>query len=151
MTDAFLLEDTPAILRRLEADKAPLWGEMNALQMVDHIYNGLVLSQNPTKWAIRAPEDKLDAAKAFLMSEKPLPRHVPLPEGFVKEKVSPSPNLEAAIDRFLNEVPIFLKSLDQPNFVAYHPDFGKMNSVEILTLMRKHVRHHLAQFGLIER
>lgn len=151
MTDEFLMEEVPALLRKLNEDREPLWGSMNALQMVDHVYNAFVLSQNTTKWATRAPEEKLDAAKQFLHSEKPLPRNVPLPEGFIKAPVHSSANLKEASERLLNEIPSFLKAIDQPNYVAYHPDFGEMNSKDILVLMRKHTRHHFAQFGLIER
>lgn len=151
MTDSFLENEVPSLLDGIKPDSQPLWGEMNATQMVDHIYSGLALSQDSTEWAMRTPEDKLPGAKAFLLSEKPLPRHAPLPEGFYKREFGTSSSLEAAKERFLEEVPVFLEALDKPDYVAYHPDFGKMSNVEILTLMRKHVRHHLAQFGVIER
>ncbi len=49
------------------------------------------------------------------------------------------------------EVPSFLRTLEQPHYRMVHPDFGELNAEQALTLNRKHVRHHLAQFGLMER
>lgn len=151
MTDHFLTEEVPNALKRLTETTEPLWGEMNAVQMVDHLYNGLVLGQSPKDWPIRAEEEKLPDYRAFLMGPKPLPRFAPLPVGFVENKTDPSSNLNTAIERFLNEVPSFLKTLDKPGYRMVHPDFGVLNADQALMLNRKHVRHHLAQFGLMER
>lgn len=151
MTDTFLLEEVPAALKRLSKDTKPEWGEMTPVQMVDHVYKGLLLGQNPQDWPLRHPEERVAANKDFLMGPKPLPRHAERPVGFIETEIQPSANLSEAIDRLLNEVPSFLRTLEQPHYRMVHPDFGELNAEQALTLNRKHVRHHLAQFGLMER
>lgn len=151
MIDAFLLEETPRALQRLNATTQSEWGEMNATEMLDHLYTGLLLAQDPRDWPIRTPEDNLPAVKAFLMGPKPLPRNAERPVGFIELKPTSSSDFEAARDRFLNEIPQLLKALDREDYRMVHPDFGVLNSEEALVLARKHTRHHLAQFGLMER
>ncbi len=151
MTDAFLLEEVPAALRRLRQDTKPLWGEMTPVEMVDHLYHSLLLGQDPSNWPLRVEEEKLPAFKSFLMGPKPFPRSAEMPVGFNEKKVSSSANLEAALERYLNEIPVFLRALDKANYRMVHPDFGELNAEEAAMLNRKHARHHLAQFGLMER
>ncbi|NVK26933.1 MAG: hypothetical protein HWE14_02750 [Flavobacteriia bacterium] len=151
MTDTFLLEEVPVALRRLNEDVEPQWGEMNATEMVDHLYHALLLGQNREDWPLRQPVENLPALKEFLMGPKPFPRSAEKPAGFIETEVEPSPNLEAAVERFLNEVPSLMRAVSQPNYRMVHPDFGVLNGEEALMLNRKHIRHHLAQFGLMER
>ncbi len=151
MTNAFLLEDVPAALRRLREDSKPLWGEMKAKQMVDHLYHSLILGQNPKDWPLRVPEEKLPALKNFLMGPKPFPKMADMPVGFVEEKVSASANLDEALERYLNEIPAFLRTVNKADYRMVHPDFGMLNAEEAIMLSSKHARHHLAQFGLMER
>lgn len=138
-------------MHRLNEDSTPLWGEMTATQMVDHLYKGLLLGQSPKDWPITTPEEKLPAFKDFLMGPKPLPRFAERPKGFIDLIIQPSDKLDQAIDRFINEIPLFLKELDRDGYRMVHQDFGVLNAEEALMLCRKHVRHHLAQFGLMER
>lgn len=138
-------------MRHLQDDSKRLWGKMTPLQMVDHLYTGLLLGQIPDDFPIHTSEDKIPEYQSFLMSDKPLPRHAVKPEGFDSHKPEDSPTLESAIDRLLNEVPTFLRALDQTGYRMVHRDFGVLDPEMALTLNRKHIRHHLAQFGLIER
>lgn len=151
MTDKFLQEDVPLLLGKLTESTAPLWGQMNALQMVDHVYHGFLLSQNSMHWPLRTPLENLPGALSFLRSEKPLPRNAPLPMGFVEERIQPSTHIQEASIRLTSEINSFLTAIDREGYEVFHPDFGKLNAEDALILMRKHTRHHLAQFGLVER
>lgn len=151
MIDTFLLEEVPRAIQRLEPTSQPEWGQMNSTEMLDHLYTGLILGQDPRDWPIRTPDDNLPAVKAFLMGPKPLPRNAERPVGFIELKPTSSEDFESARDRFLNEIPHFLKALDRDDYRMVHPDFGILNAEEALVLARKHTRHHLAQFGLMER
>lgn len=151
MIDSFLLEEVPLALKRLEPSTQPEWGSMDAVEMLDHLYTGLILGQDPKEWPIRTEEEKLPAVKAFLMGPKPLPRNAEKPISFIEKEQPSSEDLQAALNRFLNEIPHFLKGLDRSDYRMVHPDFGVLNAEEALVLARKHTRHHLAQFGLMER
>lgn len=151
MTDSFLTEDLPNYLLHIEENTQPLWGNMTATQMVDHLYSGLLLAQKANDVPIRIPSGKLEAYRSFLMSDKPLPKFAEQPTGFVEFRPDPSPSLELAVQRLLEEVPVFFKAMDQPGYRTVHDDFGELDADMALVLHRKHVRHHLAQFGLLER
>lgn len=146
---SFFIHEVPVLLAELNADSKPLWGVMNAVEMVEHLAAGLRLSQRRDDFPIATPEEHLPKYKAFLMSDKPLPHHAVKPEGYAMVERTDVQTLERAIESLIHEIPKFLKDLESENYRSVHRDFGVMNPEESLQMHYKHFQHHFRQFGLI--
>ncbi|RYY89532.1 MAG: DUF1569 domain-containing protein [Chitinophagaceae bacterium] len=148
MNDLFDPESMQQILdrlNRLQPTQPPLWGKMNAAQMLTHcqapfsVYFGeLRLRQSVVGIFFGR------IAKRKLFSEKPWPRSLPTAREFVvKEQPafeSERKKLAAQIERFSGSSIL----LHPPR----HPFFGKMSAQEWSRLAWKHLDHHLQQFGV---
>lgn len=144
------LKNALECLKKLEEDKKPIWGSMNAIGMIEHLSESMLLSQGKLdNVALKIPEDKIPKAKQFLFSEKPMPRNFKAPFG-----TSDSKNKHAKISDALLEFENTWRSFElyfseNPESVNLHPTFGWLNHKEWLQLHNKHLTHHFQQFGLI--
>lgn len=149
--DDFIQNEIPSALGRLEPNTQPIWGTMNASEMLEHLQGSLELTHFEGEVNILTPKDKLEASRAFILSDKPLPRGAVKPEeykhveaeqkDFNKQKEALHQNME----KYAQEM------MRKPEFKATHPYFGVLNGPEWVHFQKKHFRHHLAQFGLMER
>ena len=132
-------------LDRLEPGCRPLWGKMNAAQMLTHcqapfaVYFGeLQLKQSLVGLLFGR------IAKRKLFSNKPWPRGLPTAREFV---ISDERQFEEERRRLAGQIERFSGSsilLHPP----HHPFFGKMSAQEWSRLAWKHLDHHLQQFGV---
>ncbi|RYZ90830.1 MAG: DinB family protein [Proteobacteria bacterium] len=148
MNDLFNPESARALmdrLEKLEAQQPPLWGRMNAAQMLTHcqapfaVYFGeLELRQSVAGLLFGR------FAKRKLFSGKPWPRGLPTAKEFVvtdeRSFEEEREKLEALIRRFTDNSLL----LHPPR----HPFFGKMTAQEWSHLAYRHLDHHLQQFGV---
>jgi hypothetical protein len=143
--DAASMQRILGRLERLEANKPPLWGKMNAAQMLTHcqapfsVYFGdLKLRQSFAGLLFGR------MAKRKLFAEKPWPRGLPTAREFVitdeREFDEERKKLARQIERFSASSIL----LHPPR----HPFFGKMSAQEWSRLAYKHLDHHLQQFGV---
>lgn len=147
----FFQDEAPTILGRLKPDQKPEWGEMNAIEMVDHLLAGMKLFLSKTVTELETPEEYLPKYKAFLMSDKGFKPGAKKPLDYEKYETLNTKGFEALKSAF-NEK---LKEFDEitakdPEFWSFHPSFGKLNAEETRQLHFKHLRHHFRQFGLME-
>jgi hypothetical protein len=149
--DTFIEVELSKAVDSLSHDAQPLWGTMNSSEMLDHLQGSLDLTFYNGDIKILTPPDKLAASRTFILSEKPLPRGAVKPEVY-KEVKSSSSGFE---DRKKSLVHNFQKyareMMGREDFKATHPYFGELNGPEWVHFQKKHFRHHLAQFGLMER
>lgn len=148
----FIEPDLELVLKTMEplnAQSQPLWGTMSAQRMVEHLTDTLLLALGKTKVELEIPEDKIEKAQAFLMSDKPLPRNFEV--GFAK-KDTPlrHEELDLAIDEFVETWIAYMTLFEEnPQLKTMHPSFGLLDFDLWQRLNSKHLTHHLEQFGLI--
>jgi hypothetical protein len=148
----FIDWDLPEILIRLNtltADKQPLWGNFSAQQMVEHLAKGFSMSIGQLNFPMEVSEEKALQSKAFLYTAKPFGKDIKV--GFVNpEKTLAFEEFELAVDAFIEGFVAFDEYYESnPEATHPHPYFGPLNHEEWVLLHRKHISHHLAQFGLL--
>lgn len=147
--------DTPSLealreaLSRLDQNVLPLWGNMNAAQMLLHcsqfmdLYLGRVQLPIWVRWVSRTMGPRY--LRSFLV--KPLgstPRNMgTLPA------LRMGPDLHVDFEegqcRFLEGLSL-VESLEG---VVLHPMYGPMKAEDAQALVRHHTAHHFCQFGLL--
>jgi hypothetical protein len=132
-------------LNQLQPDKPPIWGKMNAAQMLAHcqepfrVYFGETKIRQSFIGRIFGP-----LAKRKLYSNKPWPKNLPTAKGF---KIADEREFDKERCKLISQVQRFSTSgilINTPR----HPFFGKMNADEWSHLAYKHLDHHLQQFGV---
>ncbi len=139
---------------QLTQDSMPLFGQMTAQHMVEHLTFSVDLSNGSKPQELQYPQEKAEKIKHFLI-------YTPgqIPEGF-KSPLLPtdqliplnSPDLPHAI----SDLEVALDQFFQ--FFAHHPEakpinptMGELNFQEWICFHNKHFFHHLRQFGLVEK
>jgi len=147
---SFFLIDFPAAIKLLNVDTSPAWGEMNATEMIDHLRKGFELSIVDKAYDIITPAKHLPKMKSFILSDKPMTMGATKPYSF--DTMEPlNLNFEDTKVELMRSMIKALSHFEKnPNFTSIHPYFGELNVEEWLALHKKHLRHHLAQFGLID-
>ncbi len=141
------------ILQRLDSldpNKKPLWGEMSAQRMVEHLTDTIKIASGKTKLSLVIPEDKIEKMQAFLDSDKPMAKNVEV--GFApKDSPLRHEEIELAIDEFLLEWIDFEDHyVINENQTEVHPYYGPLNYMQWRKLHAKHLNHHFEQFGINE-
>jgi hypothetical protein len=131
-------------IRAVRADSPRAFGRMDAARMLAHCRVGLevALAERPAKRALLGVLFGW-YAKRVALGTKPLPRNLPTGPEFIVSDPRPLEEeraaLLAALERF-GARPAQLGS--RP-----HPFFGPMDADEQDRLQRRHLDHHLGQFG----
>ncbi len=148
--EAFLKKDFLNKLRKIDKNTPPVWGKMNALQMIEHLAEYTNHANGKIKVNVLTPDEKLPAFKNFLMSEKEFKPNTPnseMPEN------PPTPifsDIEEAIAELeKNLYHFFERFAGKENETENHLFFGALNYEEWIVLLYKHYIHHLKQFGLM--
>lgn len=136
-------------LKNLKENKKPLWGDMSAQQMVEHLTDAITLSLDDTNSKLELPEEYIEKAQYFIETEHPLPKN--FKAKFVIDNAKLRNN---SIEEATNEL---IKTLDQfekhysenPGLKQLHPNFGRLNFKQWNSLNAKHITHHFEQFELI--
>lgn len=145
----FLSSELPALLCELQVNTKPAWGRMSATEMLVHIEAGLLMSSIDEERELLIPEEKAERYQAWLRSSKPFPEGSQKPAEFLKYETAIA-DFEEAKERFKKTLKEFLEFMEaHPDFSSIHPNFGRLDVRTWLHLHRKHFRHHLKQFGLI--
>lgn len=144
----YLLLEFPVKLKKLNLDSPRQFGEMNVLQMLDHLRKAFVLSHSRFDIDIVSPAEDLPKLQAFLASDKPIRPGAQMPQAY---------HLVDALDEDLQDMKLqCLKEMvamladfeKNPDFQQNHPIFGQLNIQQWLQLHKKHSEHHLRQFGI---
>ena len=136
-------------LKNLKKDQKPLWGNMSAHHMVEHLTDAIALSLDDTHTKLELPEKYINKAQSFLLTDQTLPKN------FKAKFVIDNATLRnASIEEAVNELTLKLKQFEEhysnnPGLVKLHPSFGKLNYDQWCLLNSKHLTHHFEQFELI--
>ncbi|HYJ38693.1 MAG TPA: DUF1569 domain-containing protein [Chitinophagaceae bacterium] len=131
---------------RVTADTKPLWGKMNAGQMMAHCQVPVRVSFGEAKLSGRFFGILLGPwIKRVILSDKPFKKGLPTHKSFL---VTDERNFEIEQGRLKECVQRFYDYGKEKIGKFPHPFFGKMTPDEWGTSMYKHLDHHLKQFGV---
>ncbi len=142
------IQNVLAIMDQLDPNKKPLWGNLSAQGMIEHLTETLKIANGKKQFPYAIPEEKFEKMQAFLESDKPMAREIvvnffPNPVPLVHEEI------ELAIDDYLLEWIDFETYFDEEGKTSPHPYYGPLNHEQWLKLHAKHLTHHFEQFGLL--
>lgn len=148
----FIELDISEIIQRLDkltADSKPIWGEMSAQRMVEHLTDTVKIASGKVKFPMVTPEDKLEKMIGFLDSDKPMAKNIDVVFAKKNEELR-NEEIELAIDEFLLEWIDFEEHYASgDNVTEIHPYYGPLNYDQWCKLNAKHMTHHFEQFGIL--
>lgn len=148
----FIQDEMFLLLQNITEETKPVWGKMNAQQMLEHVADFFNVSTEKIVFALVTPEEHLPKYKDFLHSDKEFRENTKAPETVLGEEPLPlrKASVEAAKDHLKKSVKEFISYFNTDSEKkTMHPVFGLLNFEEWVLLHYKHVRHHLRQFGLL--
>jgi hypothetical protein len=138
------------VYKELTDDKKALWGEMNAHQCVEHL--SLVLYYSTGKFNVPFKGD-LAAATAMWepFAKADMPWRTVLPQRkFTKEppklRTATIEEAKKALNKAFIKYTHYCK--ENPNAITPHGFLGNISTAQWLLVHVKHLKHHLAQFGI---
>jgi oxepin-CoA hydrolase/3-oxo-5,6-dehydrosuberyl-CoA semialdehyde dehydrogenase len=139
------------LLEKLSENMKPLWGKMTAQHMVEHLILAVKMSNGKTNLECFNPPEKIPALKRFLMSSRALPKlfeNPALGKGLVELEFNSLIEAKEKLKEEIENHNSFFKN--NPDSKTVNVTFGKLNKKEWDVFHKKHFKHHLSQFGLIE-
>ena len=145
--DAAVTEEQIARIQALGPDTRPLWGKMDAAQMLAHLsvsYEMVFENKH------RRPGPLLRLilrafVKKGVVGEKPYPRSAPTAPAF---RITDPRDFEGERDRLIQ----YLRRTQELGGEHFHGkeshSFGPLTRTEWNNLFYKHLDHHLTQFGV---
>jgi len=137
-------------ISKLTADSQPVFGQMSAQHMLEHLGFTLMISTG-----IRESKLYVSPENAALYKEKLLTTDMKMPRGFKAPMLNDTPpplkfnSFEKAADFLQNQLDwYFLYVAKNPDAIHMHPTLGKLNMNEWYIFHNKHFTHHFEQFGL---
>lgn len=140
------------LLQKLNAESIPVWGKMNAQQMLEHLADFFNVSTEKIIYDLVTPAEQLPRYRDFLYSDKQFRENTKAPQNVLGEEPlsvrqtnfdASKAYLQTAVEEFFN----FFREHEFKKTV--HPVFGPLSFEEWVLLHYKHVRHHLRQFALL--
>ncbi len=129
---------------KLRPDLQPVWGKMNAMQVVTHLTEWMRLAAGELKSAPRNKPMRYPVIKQLIIYVMPWPKGVPTaPELLARE----SSGWDTERADFTERLGSFDK-LKSTSEWPLHPAFGKLSTKAWGVLGYKHTDHHLRQFGV---
>jgi hypothetical protein len=145
----FLQHQLLALAAQIAPDQKPLWGKMNAQQMLEHTAKFFQVSTNKRQFPLVTPVEHLPKYLEFLWSEKQFKENTKAP-------VLPEEPLALDFEKYQDSLNLLRQEVD--DFFTFfkedtlkttqHPVFGLLNFEAWVQLHHKHVIHHLKQFGV---
>ena len=136
-------------LNRITSDTQPLWGDMVAQRMVEHLSDSIDVSTGILPLQLQIPIEQLPGALAHLHSDKPMPQNF-------KASYAPpgvplrNDEIETAIDELTSKWIGYEEFFDEnPTVKTMHPVYGELDFEGWQRMHSKHFTHHFTQFGLI--
>ena len=136
-------------LAKLDSNTQPLFGKMNAQQMVEHLSTVTQIANGNWKVDIFVSEEKNARRKPFLNTESELTTGFKAP--FLAEEPNPLQfnSLQEAIDDLIAQVKTFEEVFtNEINRTVVHPFFGELDYEYWKKFQVKHFTHHFKQFGI---
>jgi hypothetical protein len=142
-----------SLLSKLFETTEPLWGNMKAQNMIEHLSNVLQYTNGKKQIAQRTTaEEGLKAKQAFIYSDAAMSKGLKSPllpvEGPIRFEFSSLEEAKRHLIQELDEFESYHASHPDAEFVQ--PRLGKLNYKEWIIFHDKHFTHHFKQFGLID-
>ena len=137
-------------LSKLTSDSKPIFGIMNAQQMIEHLSAITKIANG--NWTVDTfvSDEKMARRKPFLNTENELEI------GFKATLFLEQPNsfqfisMQQAIDDLISQLQLFIKVFEEnPSRTVVHPFFGELNFEHWEKFQTKHFTHHFKQFSLL--
>lgn len=148
----FMPVDVPHIeeaLTRLHADCRPIWGELSAQGMVEHMEGAYDYAMTDEERELTTPEKYLEAYTESLYNHRPFPQGSEAPYGEWDGTLR-HPDLASAKKALIEKHEAYLVfTKENPDHTAIHSVFGRLNLYEWELVALKHYTHHFSQFGLL--
>lgn len=149
---AFIQPDLETILfhlNKLDASSEPLWGQMSAQRMIEHLSDSLQMAIGVGEYQLLIPEEKIEKMQGILASEIPMPKEFKVP--FAPEQYTlRNEEIELAIDELVDNWIAFEEYYEINTEAKHlHPFYGELGKESWNRIHSKHFTHHFEQFGLI--
>jgi hypothetical protein len=141
--------DNQNAIKRVNAinkDTMPLWGKMNAAQMMAHISEAFKLTLGDMvckRVFLGYIFGKI--AKRKILSKEPFAKNLPTVPGFI---INDNRDLELERERLIQLLKRYKVVFNEGINPGPHPFFGQLTPTEWDLLTTKHLDHHLKQFGV---
>ena len=137
-------EDLLNRLQRLSPESKPLWGRMNAPQMLAHLSKWMQMADGTLATAVMKRPLRYPLIKQFVIYWMPFPKGVPTaPELLCRDEFAWDTEY-AAVRRLI----LSFEKRDPKRPWPVHPAFGKLSSRAWGVLGYRHIEHHFRQFGI---
>ena len=147
--EQFFKVQLPLHLDRLTPQLQPLWGRMNVQQTIEHLSLTFLMATGQFKVKLTTPEEKLPLMKRVLLSDKAFPKEfqnpllpkdpIPVSTAHLNEAKE---GLKQSVEKF------FLYFKENPEATTLNNVWGPLNYYEWMVMNYKHIKHHMAQFGV---
>ena len=131
-------------LEEIQPESQPLWGKMNAGQIINHCQEPLKIAVNKSEKVLRPNWLVKLLFKKMLYSPKPFRKNAPTPPEFRSTGDFDFEKEKAELQKWMQEL---WEDRDNENRVA-HPVFGKFTKEQWGIMQWKHLNHHFEQFGI---
>ncbi|WP_343634136.1 DUF1569 domain-containing protein [Fluviicola sp.] len=133
-------------INRLQPDKQPVWGKMNATQMLDHCSETMkvVRGQKQIKRSFISYTLGTMLKKNFY-NDKPFHKNGPTHPDFI---ITTTSDFEQAKQQLIDHLVAFQEGGVEKCTSEPHAFFGKITREQWGIGMYKHLDHHLQQFGV---
>ncbi|QEC68616.1 hypothetical protein FRZ67_15350 [Panacibacter ginsenosidivorans] len=146
----FLENEMISLFKKISPDTKPLWGVMNAQQMVEHFSETTRYANGKIKLPLFTDLDYLPKLRVFMLSERPFRENTKNPMLGETPAATRNASLQEAVAELESEVNHFFAAFARnENLITQNPIFGELNFEQNVHLIHKHALHHLKQFGML--
>jgi hypothetical protein len=143
LSDARTRQELVDRLERLGPEAKPLWGKMNAPQMLAHLADWMLMAKGKLKTAPKNRPLRFPPLKQLVIYWLPFPKGVPTAPELISRKPLAWTVERAAVREHVES----FETLN-PAVWPEHPVFGEMTPNAWRVLAYRHMDHHLRQFGI---
>ena len=143
--------DLDLLTKDLSIESKPLWGSLNAWQMIEHLSDAIMVSIGEIEAPVFTDDDKVAKIKRmFIDSDSPFRKDFQSPIFRGDGIVFRNPTFYGAINELNSYMAKFVTYYEQnPSKIHSHPVFGPLTKSDWERFHSKHFTHHFKQFGLI--
>jgi hypothetical protein len=141
------LESRAELMDRLELlrpDAKPLWGKMNAPQMVSHVISWMMMANGDLRAAPRKRILRFTPVKQLVIHWLPWPKGVPTAQELLERAPSEWSGERDVLRQLIENFETDHRNKEWP----VHPAFGRLTTGTWGVLGYRHTDHHFRQFGV---
>ncbi len=146
--DSATTKDTLSRLEKLNPETQPLWGKMNAAQMLAHlnVAYDITYKKTPVNYNFFMKMMlKMFVKKSVVQENPPYPKNSQTAPAFVIADQRDFDKEKKKLIQYIGET----EKNGKAYFEGYaHDAFGDLSAKEWSVLFQKHLEHHFSQFGI---